>query len=75
MQHDIVIGGTYRHYKRGEHYTVLHLATDSDTEETVVVYQAEYGDKRVFTRRASVFTENVDHEGKLVPRFTHIEGT
>lgn len=67
---ELIVGGIYRHYKRGDTYKVLHLATDSDTEKPVVVYQAQYGEGRVFTRDLHVFLENVTVDGEERERFS-----
>lgn len=72
MKRELIVGGIYKHYKRGDTYKVLHLATDSDTEKPTVVYQAQYGEGRVFTRDLDVFLENVIVEGKEVERFEHV---
>lgn len=63
--------GTYRHYK-GDLYEVIGLATESDTEEDIVVYKnVETG--RMFTRRKDVFLEKVDIDGVECPRFDLVE--
>lgn len=67
-----VTGAVYQHYKRKEHYKIIGVATDSDTEEPVVVYKALYGEGRLFVRKLSVFGESVDHEDETVRRFTLI---
>ena len=69
---ELVVGGVYKHYKRGDTYKVLFLATDSDTEKPVVVYQAQYGEGRVFTRELDIFLETVEYKGKMVLRFEQI---
>jgi hypothetical protein len=69
----VTVGDIYQHYKRGEHYKVLHLATDSDTEEDIVVYQAQYGEGRVFTRKRSVFCEKVVRDGNEMLRFSLVQ--
>ena len=62
--------GTYRHYK-GNRYVVLCMATHSETLEPMVVYQALYGDGKVWARPASMWSELVQHDGKFVERFTY----
>ena len=42
MERVIIVGKTYRHFK-GELYKVMCIATDSETNEEVVVYEALYG--------------------------------
>ena len=49
---ELVIGGRYVHYK-GNEYTVIALANNSETLEEMVVYRAEYGDKGVWVRPKS----------------------
>ncbi len=63
--------GRYRHFKGGE-YEVLHIATDSETLEPLVVYRALYGEKGVWVRPAKMWNEEVEREGKAYKRFTYI---
>lgn len=63
--------GRYRHYK-GNDYLVLHLARHSETLAPLVVYQALYGDRGIWVRPASMFTETVEAQGRRVPRFAPI---
>ena len=69
--------GVYRHYK-GNTYDAFELAIDEATEEAVVLYrpqydcpdlEAEFSLRPMFVRSLEVFNENVEHEGKSVPRF------
>ncbi len=60
--------GIYKHYK-GNQYQVYYTAKCSESEETVVIYQALYGDYNLWTRPLKMFTENVVHNGKEQPRF------
>jgi hypothetical protein len=64
--------GLYRHYKGGE-YRVMGVARHSETEELMVVYQPQYGERDWWVRPLSMFTEQVEIEGRLIPRFQHIE--
>lgn len=60
--------GIYRHYK-GNLYQVLHTACHSETGESLVVYRALYGDYGVWVRPLMMFCENVEIDGKTLPRF------
>jgi len=68
---DAVEPGRYRHYK-GNEYTVLGVARHSETEETLVVYRQEYGDRGLWVRPLSMFAESVEIGGRSVPRFERI---
>ena len=63
--------GLYRHYK-GNDYRVISLARHSETREALVVYQALYGERGIWVRPASMFTETVEIGGKRVPRFARV---
>ena len=60
--------GIYRHFK-GNLYKVLDTATHSETMETVVIYQPQYGDKALWVRPLEMFLETVEHNGKVQARF------
>ena len=68
---DAVEPGRYRHYK-GNEYTVLGVARHSETEETLVVYRQEYGDRGLWVRPLSMFAESVEVGGRSVLRFERI---
>jgi cyclomaltodextrinase / maltogenic alpha-amylase / neopullulanase len=68
LENQIIIGGVYLHFK-GNHYKLLHIAKCSETEKDLMVYQALYGDKEVWVRSLEMFLEEVENEGKKVPRF------
>ena len=62
----------YRHFRNKKIYRFVAFATIEATEEEAVVYQAMYGDKRLWIRTKENFFEEVEHEGKRVPRFQKI---
>lgn len=66
--------GYYQHYK-GRYYQVLDLAQHSETEEWLVIYRALYGEQGLWARPATMFCENVNIAGELLPRFTFISQT
>ena len=63
--------GRYRHFK-GNEYEVLFLARHSESLEEMVVYRALYGEGGVWVRPAKMWNEEVEHEGKIVRRFTYL---
>ncbi len=75
---DIQAGERYRHYK-GKEYTILAVArNESDPEEFLVIYRAEYdspdfGNGCVWARPLELFNGNLDVDGKELKRFTRIE--
>ena len=64
--------GRYRHYTGGE-YTVLGVAQHSETDEALVVYRPEYGDRSLWVRPLSMFQECVETPEGAVPRFELID--
>lgn len=65
--------GKYRHYK-GKEYEVIGIATHSETMELLVVYKALYKEegKNLWVRPLSMFIEEVNVNGQLVPRFQKV---
>ena len=65
---ELVIGGTYRHFK-GNLYKVLAVATHSETEERMVVYQKLYGEQDVWVRPYDMFLDMKETPEGRVKRF------
>lgn len=64
--------GKYRHYKNKE-YEVIGIAKLESTLEDMVVYRPLYvSEYSLWVRPLGVFTENVELDGKTMPRFTYI---
>lgn len=59
-----------QHYKGSLYFIIEDYATHTETEEAFVVYRSSKG--RVFVRPRSMFWENVEYQGKQVPRFKPI---
>ena len=63
--------GRYRHFK-GNEYRVIGTARHSETLEEMVVYQALYGERGLWVRPASMWSETVERDGYCGPRFIYI---
>ena len=65
----VKLGALYRHYK-GNLYRVLHIANHTETEELMVIYQAQYGEQGIWARPLAMFLEDVKlTDGTVVKRF------
>ncbi len=64
--------GKYRHYK-GKDYEVIGVGKLEATLEDVVIYRPLYkSEYSLWVRPLAVFTENVEIDGKTMPRFEYI---
>lgn len=65
--------GIYRHYK-GNTYRVIGVAKHSETLEDLVVYESlcQSDTSQLWVRPLAMFIEEVEVDGKRVPRFARI---
>ena len=66
-----LIPGKYRHFK-GNEYELIAVATHSETMEPMVVYRALYGERGIWVRPLSMWTELVERDDYSGPRFRYI---
>ena len=64
--------GYYRHFK-GNFYYLVDVATHSESLEPMVVYRALYGERKLWVRPASMWTEVVDKPEYHGPRFEALD--
>ncbi len=68
--------GVYRHYKN-KLYRVHFVAKHSETLEDLVIYETLYDNdtSRYWARPLAMFTEMVEVDGRMVPRFEYVGET
>jgi hypothetical protein len=71
MENKVIKIGKYQHFK-GNEYEVFGVAKHSETMEELVVYRALYGEHGLWVRPLKMFLEEVEVEGKKVPRFKYL---
>ncbi len=69
----MIEAGRYQHFK-GNYYQVLHIAKHCETEELLVVYQPEYGEREIWVRPLAMFDELIERDGKTFKRFSKVNG-
>ena len=67
----------YKHYK-WKYYEVISEARNSETFEELVIYKAlffseEFWQNAIWARPKSMFIENVNIDGKEIPRFKKVD--
>lgn len=73
---EIIENDIYEHYK-GKRYRVIGVARHTETREEMVVYRAlynseEFGDHALWVRPKKMFLEEVEVDGKHIPRFRYV---
>ncbi len=64
--------GIYEHFK-GAKYKVLGVVRHSETLEEMVLYEHMFGDHSTWIRPIDMFLEQVENDGKKIPRFKYID--
>ncbi len=59
MERDFNQGDIVRHFK-GNLYQILNFATQTESREILVIYQALYGDFGIFARPYKIFIQKTD---------------
>lgn len=66
--------GVYRHSKTGKLYLFIGTALHTETNELLVVYRPQYeSEYELFVRSLEMFSEEVEIDGRLVPRFVKVD--
>ena len=70
VQKQIQPGEIWHHYKDpSKLYKIIDLDFLEATEEVAVVYQSLYGNQLVWVRSWAIWSEQVEYQGVLCPRF------
>ncbi|MHA1540862.1 MAG: DUF1653 domain-containing protein [Alphaproteobacteria bacterium] len=69
INNELFLWGQYKHYK-GHSCVVIGEAMHSETLEELVIYTH---DGKLWCRPKKMFLENIEIDGKIIPRFQFIE--
>ena len=65
-----LVGQIFQHYRNGKNYEVVAIGWCTDRDIEVIFYKPLYPcEHAMFTRSYHSFFEQVENEGKIVPRF------
>jgi hypothetical protein len=66
-----IVPGVYKHFK-GNKYEVIGQARHSEGAPDMVVYRPLYGNRELWVRPLAMFTETVEVDGCVKPRFEYL---
>jgi hypothetical protein len=71
---ELAVGALYQHYRNQKFYRVRGVVRHSESLEEMVLYEALYENElgKLWVRPKAMFSEDVDFEGKKVPRFKRV---
>jgi hypothetical protein len=73
---DALIGQVFQHYRNGKNYEIIGSAYCTERDIEVLLYKPLYEHTELkyslFTRSYTNFFEQVEHEGKIVSRFSKV---
>jgi len=62
----------YQHYKGGLYEVICEARLEADPGVTMMIYRS-LTDGQIWARPNSAFFEEVEHQGRLVPRFAALD--
>lgn len=70
---NIKVGDIYYHYKNPNlYYKIIAIALDEETEEPVIIYQAQYGKNLIWMRKIFNWNQNIESNGVSTFRFNKL---
>ena len=70
---DIILGATYKHYK-GNFYKIIAIAKHSETNESLVIYEALYDEHKIWARPIEMWNDIIELNGEKFKRFELVKG-
>lgn len=69
----VSVGSLYYHYRTPNlFYRVNDIVVNEETEQPVVIYEAQYGDKITWARSLDKWLDEIEYQDTFVKRFTEV---